>query len=339
MRLSSERPDGIIAAADGRDAISPFTNVYGLARTLLAINTLLVLVVHSTDSLFRPLGEEIGSAYGSHFPLNLSLFSVLSGDLLPWARALAIVVLLLVISGWRPRFTGILQWWVSWSFSVSSFVIEGGDQITAILTLLLIPITLLDPRRSHWAVTSAIDPEGLRSWSATSAWWVIRLQVAFLYLHASVGKLPSPEWSNGTAVYYWFVHEQFGATAWIQSMLLPVLSQPLGVLLATWGVLALELLLFVAVAMPRSRWSGMLLLGLLFHSSIILVHGLVSFFFAMAGALVLYLRPLDKPFDLSRNWLAGRRRSHALEIRVAPAIPNIVTAVTRREENGHTIFP
>ncbi len=38
-------------------------------------------------------------------------------------------------------------------------------------------------------------------------------------------------------------------------------------------------------------------MGLLFHFSIVIVHGLVSFFFATAGALILYLHPIDKAFN------------------------------------------
>ena len=67
----------------------------------------------------------------------------------PWLRT-AWVGLLLVLSGYYPRFTGVLHWLISSSVFQAANLVEGGDQITAILTLLLVPVTLLDPRRNHW---------------------------------------------------------------------------------------------------------------------------------------------------------------------------------------------
>ena len=35
-------------------------------------------------------------------------------------------------------------------YSISSFILEGGDQVAEIICLLLIPITLFDHRKFHW---------------------------------------------------------------------------------------------------------------------------------------------------------------------------------------------
>ena len=37
--------------------------------------------------------------------------------------------------------TAIPHWWISWSFITSVTVQDGGDQITAVLSLLLVPVS------------------------------------------------------------------------------------------------------------------------------------------------------------------------------------------------------
>jgi antimicrobial peptide system SdpB family protein len=122
---------------------------------------------------------------------------------------------------------------------------------------------------------------------------VIRLQVAVVYLHASVGKMKVEEWTNGTAVYYWFLHPVFGAADWLRPVLVPLLMSPVPVTVLTWGAVILELILFAGLFMERRHRRWLLWVGLAFHFGIVLVHGLVGFFFAMAGALILYLWPPD----------------------------------------------
>src|SRR5690625_3243397 len=96
-----------------------WTNVYGVARSLLAFGTLATLLVHDADFLFRPLGIELYETANNIYLLQWSLFTILSGEYLELGRWLSIVLLLLVISGWRPRIMGPLHWWVSFSFAAS----------------------------------------------------------------------------------------------------------------------------------------------------------------------------------------------------------------------------
>jgi len=54
-------------------------------------------------------------------------------------RWVSILVLLVAASGWRPRYTAIPMWWVLFGNQASLTVVDGGDQISAVLALLLIP--------------------------------------------------------------------------------------------------------------------------------------------------------------------------------------------------------
>jgi antimicrobial peptide system SdpB family protein len=283
----------------GERQILPWTNVVGVARSTLATGTLLTLCFHDPDQLFRPLGQSMGAVTRAVGVTRFNLFNLISD--LDIARWIAIVILALVVIGWRPRLTGLLHWWVAASFNSGAIVVDGGDQVCAVLTLLLVPDCLTDGRRWHWSrpalpPPAAMGPEILRL-VALSACFVIRAQVAFIYFQAGVAKTTVGEWSNGTALYYWFVHPTFGVTDPIARVLLPPISHAAVVTGLTWAVMAFEILLFTALVMRKRWWAPLLVAGLGFHLSIIVFHGLVSFFLAMAGGLVLYLRPVERSFQ------------------------------------------
>jgi len=288
----------------------PWTNVYGLARSLLALSTLLTLVADSSERLFHSLTVDDPGILDRSDLAGASLF-FLARDHLGVAKLLAIVVLMLVITGWRPRLTALPHWWISYSFAASASMIDRGDQVVATLTLLLLPIALTDSRRSHWAGTGTGGTA--TSIAAQAGLLLLRVQMAVVYLFAAVLKFPSAEWANGTALYYWWRDPVFGPpgflrplTAWIGRSLLVV---PL-----TWGVLVLELVLASALVAPLRFRARLLPVALLFHAGIAVIHGMPSFALAMIGGLVLYLRPTWQPFplpELLRRPIARRTRGLA----------------------------
>ena len=312
----------------------PWTNVYGVARTLLACGLLATLLVDPVDVLFHP--DAFRAAHQAAPVNRISLFYLLAGSPagLQAARWIAVAVLLLVASGWRPRLTGLPHWWVAFSFAASTSVAEGGDQIHAILALLLVPVTLLDPRRWVWRTwTPDLGRlrEQARAVAARSCFTVIGLQVAVIYFQAGVSKMQVGEWANGTAVYYWFTHPVYGMSGAVKELALRVLDSPVAVTAATWGVIVLEIVLATGLVMDRRHRPLLLKAGLLFHFGIVVAHGLFSFFFAMAAALILYLHPADEPFPLEPLARAARRaqalpgRAWSLLPRRTPARPGIAT--------------
>ncbi|HEY8174736.1 MAG TPA: sporulation-delaying protein SdpB family protein [Gemmatimonadaceae bacterium] len=279
--------------------VAPWTNVYGLARSLIALGTLGTLVFsHSTSIFRRAVGIDrvpqcSGLAHGSYF----CLFG--SGHL-ELARWIAVVLLTVVVTGWRPRFTGIVHWWLSVSLAVSGVLVDGGDQVAQVLTLLLLPVTVTDRRKWHWQRAPTAEQTGeLARLVAVSALLIIRIQVAAIYFHAAVAKMAVTEWRNGTAVYYWFTDPMFGLPEYLRPIVMPVITHGVGVTLLTWGPMLLETLLFMALLMEkRHRWL-LFYAGISFHAAIAVVHGLLSFAFAMWGALILFLRPIEKEFSFA----------------------------------------
>ncbi|HUQ34670.1 MAG TPA: sporulation-delaying protein SdpB family protein [Pyrinomonadaceae bacterium] len=272
----------------------PFTNVYGLSRTLLAVATACTLAFNSTEVLFTPAAGINEVPKCGPGLLSASLFCAVSPAHLEIMRWLCIAVLLVVASGWRPRLTAILHLCVAYSFFISVTVFDGGDQITLVLTVLLLPVALLDGRRWHWA--NIPNNDGARPLAYLVAWsalYMVRVQVAAVYFVSGIAKLGQAEWANGTAMYYWLL--TFGrAPRWAVAFM----SHPIFVVAATWGALVLEVALAAAILLPRRRTRPLLYIGIFFHFLIALFFGLWSFSMAMTAALIMYLRPVDEPLPL-----------------------------------------
>lgn len=273
----------------------PWTNVYGLARSLLAAGTALTLAANSPATLFRPIAGTTGEFPHCTGPIHGLGFFCLFSEHLELARWLAVLVLCVVASGWRPRVTALPHWWLSLSFGLNAAVTDGGDQVTATLCLLLLPIALTDGRTWHWGAPGRRGRPFARV-LAHAAFVAVRIQVAGIYLHAAAGKFGVEEWADGTALYYWFNHPTFGAPGWLEAALRPFLTTGFSVGMLTWGVILSEFLLAAGLVASPRYWHLFLGLGLILHLGIAIVHGLTSFSIAMAAALILCYRPVSRPF-------------------------------------------
>jgi antimicrobial peptide system SdpB family protein len=280
---------------------NPWTPIYGIARSLLAFGTLLTLVFNHTNILFISLDRYANkeSLFSNSIIDKANLF-LLFGEGGVWiSKLIGIVILLAVIIGWRPRITGILHFWVSISFSTLSGTIDGGDTITSIVTFFLIPVCLSDNRISHWDAsekrTSSDSYVRLFVWSI---FFVLRIQGCIIYLHAGIDKLRIEEWVNGTCTYYWFTNATYGAADWLKPFVMSAMKIPLVVVLFTWGTLIFEILLGMMIMRRRNSFNWQLIFwsAIVFHLGIVLIFGLISFFFAMSAVLVLYMVPLHTPF-------------------------------------------
>ncbi|MEU5430457.1 sporulation-delaying protein SdpB family protein [Streptomyces olivoreticuli] len=304
----------------------PWANVYGLARTLLALGTAGTLAFSSSATLFRPV-VSVGQYPLCHGVTTGGAFCLVPREEFDLARWACVAVLLLVASGWRPRLTAIPHAYISFSVFSGIAIGDGGDQITWILSLLLALVGLGDPRHWHWqSPAQALRGTAERRWAllGTSALVVARLQMTIVYFQASVAKLPHAEWADGSAMFYWANSPTFGAPDWLRGPVSAIVSTPAGVAVTTWAPVALELALAAALLMPqRFRWR-LLPLGLLFHLSIALMMGLWSFALAMWAGLLLLLTPIGHSLPLSRR--SGRttvQPESAPELVDTPAKPSL----------------
>ncbi|HEY8040006.1 MAG TPA: hypothetical protein VIF15_09445, partial [Polyangiaceae bacterium] len=92
---------------------TPWTNVYGMARSLLAAATALTLLFSGTATLFPVKAGAAGIAQCEGLR-GAGLFCAVPTPSLGAVKWLCAVALLIVASGYRPRITAPIHFFISW---------------------------------------------------------------------------------------------------------------------------------------------------------------------------------------------------------------------------------
>jgi len=257
-------------------AFEPRTLTLGAARSLVALAELSVLVFTSDTDLFPavPNGPTGPRCDGLRV---LSLWCASSSPAgLTVSRIVTMAVLVLAASGYRPRWTCIPHWYVTFSLAAAIHVPNGGENVAKILTLLLIPLCLADDRIWHWRRPSTPLPAWWRG-NAYVAHLVIRLQIVIVYGQAVWLKIVEPEWRAGSAMHYIIQDAYFGSTPELASFLETGVFAGWLIPVATWGTVILETAIVVCViGNPKIRRTAPPL-AVVLHGGIIIALGLVSF--------------------------------------------------------------
>ncbi|QFZ21313.1 hypothetical protein [Saccharothrix syringae] len=201
------------------------------------------------------------------------------------ARAVAVVVLVAVLVGFRPRWTCVPHWYVAFSFAADATATNGGDRVTQVATALLVPLCLGDDRVWQWGAVRGPLPPHWRG-AALAGLLGIRVQLCLMYLAAAVSKLGDPEWRRGTALHLVLHDPDYGASASVRDALGPVLGSYWLMALATWAVIAAQLVLAVTVLGGPAARRAALVLGTALHVAIGVVLNLPAFGLAVIALLV-----------------------------------------------------
>lgn len=271
-----------------------------LSRSLLAFGALITIIFNNPAEMTNKALIDMSDAYYPYIT-QFSVFSIFDPYI---AKYFSIVILLFVFTGLLPQLSSVLQSWIHLSICNSFIIVDGGDQIASNISLLLIPICLFDQRFNQWDnnYNSSIFIKNRNVFFGVY-YFLIKLQIAVIYLHAGVGKLYKDDWKNGTSIYYWFTHNIFGAPVTVQKFLNFFTLSPFSPIIS-WLVIFLELGLFACILATNKKIKlTFLFLGLFFHFSIYITHGLLSFFFSMAGALILYLDDKLYIFNLLKQFI------------------------------------
>src|SRR5690625_2465699 len=214
-------------------------------------------------------------------------------------RFIFIIIMLLIVVGWRPRITGILHYFVVYSIHGHATVIDGGEHIASLIVFWLIPITLCDPRKWHWSLLD--NHSKINIYKKFIPWLffkIIKVQIAIIYANAAIARLKNPEWIDGTALYYFLTDILLGHSPYLAWLIVPIIESKL-VVLMTWGTTIVELVLFAGLFASNNTKRYILALGLLLHLGIAVTLGIVTFSIVMIGTLLLYLLNMDEhlPFQ------------------------------------------
>jgi antimicrobial peptide system SdpB family protein len=260
-----------------------WTKELGIVRTLIAVSTFLTLIFNSSETLFLTgLENELFLLQDKVDYINIYTWfnSFLYG------KIFSIIVLFFVILGLNPRVTCVFHWLVTYSFTITSTCTDGGDQVASIITLLLIPICILDTRSSHWK-SQKNKFNYYKNNFAFVFTFLILLQIFAIYFFASTGKFQSEVWQNGTALYYYSTLPQMGLSKGvIFDFFNFIIKSPIILTLSTWGILILELFIAIGIFIENKILRKYIyFLGLLLHIFIILFYGILSFSLTMIACL------------------------------------------------------
>ncbi|RKT54653.1 HTTM domain-containing protein [Saccharothrix australiensis] len=266
-----------------------------VGRALLAAAQLAVLVFNQDADLFvatreHPTGVDCGGVRAAALPCA-------TADAPLVGRIAAVAVLLVVASGYRPRWTCVPHWYVTAGLAMTMPMANGGDKIAQIATMLLVPLCLGDDRVWQWG--PVVRPLAA-NWRgvAFAALVVLRGQLCLVYAYAGLSKLGDPLWRQGSAMSVVFADPYFGLAREVHDLVAPALSWYWPMALLGWSVIAAQLVIAVAVlGGPRARALAFAL-GLCLHLGIALLMNLPLFTLAVLGMLVVGCAP-------TRRWDAG----------------------------------
>jgi len=261
-----------------------------LAKSFLALSTLLTLLTTDGEDLFRPFGRYVEHSYDLDIFKKLNLFLFFqSHESFFIHKSIAISILTLVVINIFPKTISVLHWWVSFSFATSVHFIDGGDQINSVICLFLIPLTFIahGKSRKNWYICNF----------GFFTFLFFKLQFSMIYFHSLIGKLSVNEWSTGTAIYNWFSNPIFGVSDFILPLFTRIFQNIVLTNILNWSpMLILGILSFSLVASFNNSnllyRNFVFFIGVAFHFLNFIFFGLSSFFLTMVGGLVLYLLPV-----------------------------------------------
>lgn len=262
---------------------------FAFGRTGLALATASELFCTRSGALFAPVGTATGPFCNARPAVSLFCFGN-PHELVEARQWLAIVGLLLVASGYRPRYLSLVHLWVVFSVSTSITLPDGGDSIALIVVLLTTPMCLADPRRWQWTPP---QQRMHRNWRTVAylSFWALRLQIAYVYADSAIAKMGVADWQNGSAFYYFVRDKMFGSAGPFTPVWMWVSDQSVTTLAITWGALVIELAIALFTLLD-ARWRlAAFWLGLALHALIFLSMGLFSFSLVMVAIAALIATP------------------------------------------------
>jgi antimicrobial peptide system SdpB family protein len=259
--------------------------VLAWSRSMLAVGQLSILAFNSDEVLFP---GNPGAIYGSQCRgiTASTLWCAVGTTHLDIARAVAMIVLVVTISGYRAKWTCVPHWYISFSLGVDLVSTNGGDQVAQIVALLLVPMLLGDRRAWLWQRPILLQAETWRG-AAYAAHCFLRIQVSVIYLNTAISKLLIPAWLNGTAMGPISHHPYHGFPQALVDHFGQVLNATPVVATLTWGTIAIELTIAILVFGP-ARWRFVaLILAVALHAGIALLMGLPTFALTMVCLVAL----------------------------------------------------
>ncbi|MGP5693365.1 sporulation-delaying protein SdpB family protein [Corynebacterium variabile] len=269
-----------------------------IARTLTAMSTLLTIVFTPTSQLFAP-SEGRENPIQCDSKLGRANPFCIGDDSSPTIGiAASIIILSLVIVGVVPWITSLLHFYIAFYLQQSLAIPDGGDQVAVFLTLMIAIVYLGDLRLNHWSMVTRTVP--WQPYTTIVGLYLIKCQMTVIYLNASIHKMATKDWLEGSELYY-ILGGSFEPYGFLNSLYEIVVDQPFLSVAATWGAALTELFLGATILMPTHWKKISFVIGAAFHIGIAAFLGITSFQIVMIAGLLILCLPIDS------GWLDGSK--------------------------------
>ncbi|GLZ77476.1 hypothetical protein Afil01_22830 [Actinorhabdospora filicis] len=282
----------------------PRTTPMALGRSGLGLASLILLLANPDHVLFAPT-PRAPSGISCSGPGSVALWCLSEAaavsPVVP--RSIAVVVLVLVVVGYRPRWTAVPHWYVAFSLATGLSMPNGGENVVQVVSMLLVPICLSDDRAWHWVSPSTPLPGRARG-AAYAAFLGLRAQTSIIYLSTAISKLTNADWRSGTAMTV-IVHDpMLGFPQAVTSRLESLSWWPMLAAVITWGTVLAEGA--IALLLWGTRRSRLVAFGAGtgLHLGILALMGIAGFELAMLSLLILVIlghRAPSRPPKKSRS--------------------------------------
>ncbi|MCL0246339.1 hypothetical protein JIM95_009370 [Corynebacterium sp. CCM 8835] len=264
-----------------------------IGRTIIAVTQLSFILFTSHEARFTEVGPQ---PFGPHCQnwSQAGLYCVVGRENLGLADVMIVFGLLLVISGFYPRWTGFLHLYITYTISTAVTLPDGGESVALIFVGLLAVVSLSDNRRNCYLANLDMDriPATLQGISRAAIIFG-RVLLCFLYSGAALVKLGVADWKNENALYHAANNTTFGN--WYQLLGTSGISEH-GWLSAvdSWVPVVLAFLISInAIGTAYMRRFAFTLVVVL-HCGNVLGTGLVSFDLIMIGCFLSVITPPNR---------------------------------------------
>lgn len=278
---------------------SPFTPILGLVRSILAFSLLLTLAFNSTSTLFKPVSgrKDIIDCSGINHVTTFCILNSNDYGSLMAMKVVTIILLIIIMIGYLPQVLGIIHFYIAYSVQHTMSVVDGGKQVTLMMTFWLMLISLFDNRLNHWEqAKQKLEFNKVVGWGLIVT---LKIQISYLYLNSAVTKMKNKEWLDGTAVYYYLNDNIYGLPNFFYKGFNFMLETPV-IGFVTWGTLILQLIISASIFASRKTKQIIFYLALFMHEMFALFIGLISFSIVMLAVLIFYFKLINS-YEVEEN--------------------------------------
>lgn len=177
--------------------------------------------------------------------------------------------------------------YATYSLSLATSLPDGGESVALLLAFLLAIASISNDKKWAWKPSSERKQVyAVHDGVAAAAIIMLRVQLAYIYLDATVAKFGIADWANGTASYYVVNSPMFGDAGPLASLSSALVGNPLGVLLLSWGPLVLEVIVGLGILGTARLRKIAVFTDILLHAGFIIFIGLFSFSLVMIAAVL-----------------------------------------------------